>query len=151
MTQDASVADDLRRIRRSWAMAAASEDVVGRIFYRTLFEIAPHARSLFSGDMDEQSRKLMQTMNWIVDHLDAPELLQPRAESLAVRHLRYGVEADQYALVGQALIDTLQKGLGDDFDAEDAAAWGRVYGTLSKMMTDAAYPGGEPNAVQQPQ
>ena len=131
---------DLARVRSTWAKAAAGADVVGEIFYRRLFEIAPQVKPLFREDMREQERKLMQTLNWIVDHLDAPGTLQPRAEGLAQRHLRYGVEIGHYAAVGQALIETLEKGIGTEFTQEDAAAWGRVYGLLVDIMTRAAYP-----------
>ena len=130
---------DLERIRRTWAKAAAGGDMVGGLFYRRLFEIAPAVRPLFSDDMSEQSAKLMQTLNWIVDHLEETDTLVPAAQSLAQRHLRYGVEAEHYGAVGEALIDTLRSGLGTDFGEEDAAAWGRTYGLLSGIMIDAAY------------
>jgi nitric oxide dioxygenase len=133
-------AGDIRRIRRTWARAAAGGDMVGRLFYGRLFEIAPATRALFPGEMDGQSRKLMQTLNWIVDHLETPENLAPQAEALALRHVRYGVEPEHYAAVGQALIETLRRGLGDEMSADDADAWARVYGGLADMMIGAAYP-----------
>ena len=132
--------EDVARIRKTWAKAAAAGDIVGRIFYARLFEIAPEARRMFKDDINPQATKLLQTLNWIVDHLDRPETLQPAAEALAMRHVRYGVEAAHYPAVGAALIATLGQGLEGDFDEEDAAAWGRVYGTLSGMMISAAYP-----------
>ena len=140
MSNENDSEDDLRRIRRTWAMASAGGDVVATLFYNRLFEISPEARGMFQDDMGEQGRKLMQTLNWIVDHVDAPETLRPRAEALAVRHVHYGVDPGHYPAVGQALIDTLNTGLGDAFTDEDAAAWGRVYGVLSGIMIDAAYP-----------
>lgn len=140
MGSDMALEDDIPRIRRTWAKAAAGGEVVGTIFYNRLFEIAPDVRPLFGDDLGEQAKKLMQTLNWIIDHVDAPGTLQPRAEALALRHVHYGVTPDQYPAVGQALIDTLSRGLGSDFSDEDAAAWGRVYGTLSGMMIAAAYP-----------
>jgi hemoglobin-like flavoprotein len=42
--------------------------------------------------------------------------------------------------VGQALIETLRRGLGDEMSADDADAWARVYGGLADMMIGAAYP-----------
>ncbi|WP_316015087.1 globin domain-containing protein [Roseobacter sp. HKCCA0434] len=132
--------DDIARIRRSWARVAAGGDVVARLFYIRLFEISPQTRAMFGTGMSDQARKLMQTLNWIVDHVDQPAALAPEARALAVRHVSYGVRPDQYPAVGQALIDTLSASLGDDFNEKDAAAWGRVYGTLSALMIAAAYP-----------
>ena len=128
------------RIRRSWAKAAAAGDLVGQIFYAKLFEIAPESRGMFPDVIDDQARKLLQTLNWIVDHLDDAETLLPAAQSLAIRHVRYGVTAEQYPAVGLALIATLRQGLGADFSNEDEAAWLRVYTQLSDIMTAAAYP-----------
>lgn len=144
MTEPDETAGDVLRIRRTWAKAAGAGDFVGGLFYRRLFEIAPEAQRLFRSDMGEQSRKLMQTLNWIVDHLDHPSDLNDAATALALRHVRYGVAAGNYGAVGQALIDTLDAALGADFTPEDAAAWGRVYGGLSGMMIDAAYSDANP-------
>jgi hemoglobin-like flavoprotein len=52
----------------------------------------------------------------------------------------YGVRAEHYAPVGQALIWTLQQGLGPDFTPEVQEAWLAAYGVLSSTMIDAAYP-----------
>lgn len=134
------MSNDVIRLRRTWAKAAAGGDVVGTLFYNRLFEIAPSTRTLFAGDLSDQSRKLLQTLNWIIDHLDVPETLHPQAEALAIRHVRYGVTADHYPAVGRALIETLRDGLGSDFTEADAAAWGRVYSSLSQIMIAAAYP-----------
>lgn len=128
------------RMRRSWAKAAAAGDLVGQIFYSKLFEIAPESRAMFPDAIDDQARKLLQTLNWIVDHLDDAETLVPATEDLAIRHVRYGVTAEHYPAVGEALIATLRQGLGPEFSSEDEAAWLRVYAQLSGIMTSAAYP-----------
>lgn len=131
--------DDFTRIRRSWAKAAASGELVGRIFYANLFKLAPQSRAMFPDVIDDQARKLLQTLNWIVDHLDDEETLVPAAQNLAVRHLRYSVLPEHYPAVGEALIETLRQGLGDEFTEADEAAWLRVYTLLSGIMTSAAY------------
>lgn len=142
MAEFSEEATDDVRIRRSWAKAVAAGDLVGRIFYSNLFEIAPESRAMFPEVIDDQAEKLLQTLNWIIDHLDDAESLIPAAESLAMRHVPYGVKADQYPAVGKALIATLRQGLGSEFTAEDEAAWLRVYAQLSSIMTKSAYPSG---------
>jgi hemoglobin-like flavoprotein len=132
--------DDVSRIRKNWAVAIGARDIVGGLFYQNLFRIAPDTRSLFPDSLDEQGRKLVQTLSWILDHLEDPDQLLPAAQGLARRHVGYGVSADQYDAVGKALVATLSEALGDAFSDEDAAAWARIYGGLSKVMTDAAYP-----------
>ncbi len=133
-------ADDLAKIRLTWSKAASAGDVVGQIFYSKLFSAAPASREMFPEEMSDQSRKLMQTLNWIIDHLDQPEALKSAAEALAIRHVRYGVLPEHYPAVGQALIETLQQGLGTEFGDADAELWSKVYGTLADTMVAAAYP-----------
>jgi len=131
--------DDISRIRSSWAKAVTARDILGDIFYEILFDIAPHTRTLFPQSLDDQGRKLVQTLSWIVDHLEKEEELMAAASALARRHVQYGVVAEHYDAVGEALIATLNAGLGDDFSLEDRQAWVRVYGTLSNAMIGAAY------------
>lgn len=131
---------DIVRIRKNWARAIAAREIIGRVFYENLFRIAPETRALFPDTLDEQGRKLVQTLSWIVDTLDNADDLVAGAEALAVRHVGYGVKPEQYTAVGTALIATLQAGLGEDFSAADEAAWVRVYTGLSQSMIKAAYP-----------
>ncbi len=132
--------DDVRLVRTSFAKVRPIEAVAASLFYQRLFELAPDVRRLFRGDLDEQGRKLMAMLATVVASLDRPDVLVPAAQALARRHVGYGVERAHYAPVGQALIDTLATGLGDDFDPATRASWITAYGTLSSVMIGAAYP-----------
>ncbi len=59
-------------------------------------------------------------------------------QKLGVRHAGYGVKDEHYATVGQALIWTLDQGLGDAFTEEVEEAWVAVYTVLADTMKDAA-------------
>ena len=127
-------------VQDSFAKVVPIKDTAAELFYARLFEIAPEVKPLFAdSDMAEQGSKLMGTLAVVVNGLrDLPALL-PVASDLARRHVDYGVAADHYAPVGQALIDTLEKGLGDACDAPTREAWATAYGTLSGAMIAAAY------------
>lgn len=127
------------RIRRTWAQAAAISGETSTVFYSNLFRLDATTKPLFVGDLDLQGQKLIKTLGFIVDNLDEPATLVPAAQDLAVRHVGYGVSADQYASVGAALIKTLDQLLGDAFTEEDKVAWADTYADLSKTMIDAAY------------
>jgi nitric oxide dioxygenase len=139
MTDSMISRDDVVRVQRGWARVASGGPAVWTIFYHRMFEIAPATRGLFADDIEAQSAKLMQTLNWIVDHLHDQASLLPQAAGLAVRHVRYGVSADHYPVVGAALVTTLSDALGSAFTQADREAWERVYGTLSAAMIAAAY------------
>jgi nitric oxide dioxygenase len=51
----------------------------------------------------------------------------------------YGVKAADYPPVGAALLWTLERGLGEQWTPELAAAWGTAYKVLSEFMIAEAY------------
>lgn len=129
----------VKLIQDSFAKVAPISEQAAALFYGRLFEIAPEARPLFKGDMDEQGRKLMATLAVVVDGLSNLDALLPAASALAKRHVAYGVTPDHYAPVGEALIWTLERGLGAGWTQELAAAWAAAYATLSQFMIAQAY------------
>jgi hemoglobin-like flavoprotein len=59
-------------------------------------------------------------------------------KALGARHSGYGVMAAHYELVGEALLWTLERGLGDGFTPEVRSAWASVYGVLAAAMQAGA-------------
>jgi len=125
-------------VQRSFARVLPITADAARMFYDHLFALAPETRALFRADMADQGRKLFLTIAAVVDSLDRLDDVIPVAQALAVRHVGYGVRDGHYALVGAALIATLDATLGDAFDAETAAAWNEAYALLSGCMLAAA-------------
>ena len=139
-TSSSPISDqDLENIRTSWSLAMADPARTSTMFYANLFRLDPSTKPLFVGDLALQGRKLMQTMAFIVDHLDDLDTLLPAARDLAIAHVGYGVVADKYDSVGQALITTLQSLLGATFSEAHTASWASVYGILSDHMVTSAY------------
>ena len=132
--------DRIERVRSTWAHAAADAGRTGMVFYSNLFRVDPTTKPLFVGDLELQSRKLVQTLTFIVDHLEDADTLMPAAIDLAHAHIKYGVTAEQYGSVGTALIETFRQLLGPSFAAEDQQAWIMTYEGLSSEMVKAAYP-----------
>ena len=117
-------------------------DTAARLFYGRLFELEPGLRPLFGRtDMEEQRRKLMQMLDVAVAALDRLETLRPALEALGRRHVGYGVEDRHYGLVGEALLWTLEQGLGDGYTRSVREAWTAAYTTLATIMRDAAADG----------
>jgi len=59
-------------------------------------------------------------------------------QDLGRNHVSYGVKDEHYDTVGGALLFTLEKGLGDDWNDELKEAWTDTYGLVSTTMKDAA-------------
>jgi nitric oxide dioxygenase len=130
--------DQVQLVKTSFAAVAPIAEQAAALFYGRLFEIAPELRALFKGDMKEQGRKLMGTIAVAVGSLDRlPELL-PVVQDLGRRHAGYGVKDEHYATVAEALLWTLEKGLGPAFTPAVKEAWTLTYTTLADAMKAAA-------------
>lgn len=105
-------------------VAGLPAEAVGQLFYGRLFAIAPEVRPLFSRtSMPEQSKKLLATLTYVVTRLDRLDSVVTDVEVLARRHVHYGVQEHHYALVGQALLWTLEQGLGEAWTPDVKDAW----------------------------
>ena len=125
-------------VQNSFAVVAPIADDAAALFYRRLFEIDPTLKAMFKSDMAEQRRHLMQMLSAAVKGLNHIERLIPVVEDLGRRHVNYGVEEHHYDTVGNALLWTLEKGLGDAFTPDVREAWATVYGLIASTMARAA-------------
>jgi len=131
--------DQVKLVQQSFAKVAPISETAAVLFYDRLFEIAPQVRAMFPSDLTEQRKKLMPTLAVVVNGLGNLESVLPAASALAKRHVGYGARAEHYPVVGAALLWTLEKGLGDAWTPETAAAWTAAYGALSGFMISEAY------------
>jgi hemoglobin-like flavoprotein len=89
--------------------------------------------------MQEQGQKLLQMIDVAVGQLNHLDRLVPTLQQLGQRHAAYGVLPAHYETVGAELLDTLARGLGDEFTKPVRTAWASVYGTMAQVMTETAY------------
>jgi hemoglobin-like flavoprotein len=137
---------DKKTILDSWRLVVPIAETAADLFYRRLFELKPAYQQYFKGDMPSQKRKLIAMLAFIVKSLDWPESAwrQNVADeddlflvvlALGRRHTElYQIPDSAYASVGEALIWTLDYGLGKKFDDSARAAWTKVYGLLATTM-----------------
>ncbi len=131
-------ATDRKLVQDSFAQVVPIAEAAAELFYNKLFELDPALKPLFKGDMKEQGKKLMGTLKVVVAVLDNPAKLVPAVKILGQRHKGYGVEPAHYATVGEALLWTLEQGLGEAFTPEVKQAWTKVYTLLAETMIAAA-------------
>jgi|SRR5215213_9217947 len=126
--------EQIKLVQDSFRQVAPIAETAAQLFYARLFELDPDLELLFKGNLTEQGRKLMQMLGLAVNSLDRMEHLLPVVRSLGTRHVVYGVRDKDYDTVGQALLWTLRKGLGDTFTPAVEEAWSNVYATLASAM-----------------
>jgi len=130
--------EQLVLVQSSWEKVVPIANVAADLFYNKLFELDPELRPLFPADMGQQKTKLMDMIGIAVEGLSDIEKLIPAVKDLGRRHAKhYKVTAPMYDTVGAALLDTLEKGLGDSWDEAHKDAWALVYAAIGKTMIAA--------------
>jgi nitric oxide dioxygenase len=129
----------IKLVQQSFEAVKPISEQAAALFYGRLFELDPELEMLFKADLKEQGRKLMAMIGMAVDALSDLPALVPVVQDLGRRHVAYGVETGHYDTVGQALIWTLEQGLGAAFTSEVRQAWLATYTLLADTMKAAAY------------
>jgi hemoglobin-like flavoprotein len=127
--------EQIKLIKQSWwIFRNINPLVVGDLFYSKLFADNPSLEKMFPKDMNQQYVKLIDTLSAIVSRLDQLELLTDEIAAMAQRHVQYGVKPFHYKLVGDALLWTLERGMGKDYTPAVKEAWQTCYKILSDTM-----------------
>jgi hemoglobin-like flavoprotein len=125
-------------VQESFVKVVPIADQAADLFYDRLFTIAPELRRLFPQDLSQQKKKLMQMLATAVMDLHQLQKILPAVQALGLRHAGYGVTDKHYEIVGEALLWTLEQGLGPDFTSSVRKAWTETYLTIAGVMTNAA-------------
>ena len=129
---------DIARLKASWEAAAEVGPQLPLFFYSTLFLNNPPVRDMFPPAMAGQRDKLVAALGSVVSNIDQLDAVVPVVQQLGRDHRKFGVLAEHYPAVGQALLTTLEYFLGDQWTAELAADWTEAYGIVAKVMQEAA-------------
>jgi hemoglobin-like flavoprotein len=130
---------EVELVQQSFAKLSAMGEAAWDGFYNELFAIEPSIRRMFKDDVHEQRKKLLAALALVIGALNAPARILDPLRTLAVRHVGYGVKPEHYTYMGNALLRTLEKGLGEDFTPELRKAWVAAFQTLTTIMKEAAY------------
>lgn len=122
-------------VKKSWKVFRDIDPgKIGDVFYSKLFIDHPELRKMFPRNMEEQYKKLIDMLSTIVSRLDHLNELNDDIYAMAQRHVAYGVKDYHYKMVGDALMWTLQQGLGKDWSGELNEAWAACYNSLAGAM-----------------
>lgn len=129
---------DAGLLRDSFAGAVGDPRGFATRFYARLFELAPAARALFPQDLQAQQEKFAQTLVTIVAFADDPAAVIGGLRQLGARHVGYGTRAMHYAMVGEALLWTLERAGTAELGEAARAAWRRLYAWMVAEMLAGA-------------
>ncbi|NEP06175.1 MULTISPECIES: globin family protein [Okeania] len=108
-------------------------------FYENLFAAYPEAKPLFANtDMENQQKKLLNSIVLVVESLRHPEALAKVLRDLGARHVNYGTLKQHYPLVGKTILKTLKQYLQEDWNPEVKTAWVYALGQITRFMFEGA-------------
>lgn len=132
--------EEIALVSKTFYQIAPFSDRAAQAFYNRLFEIAPQLSPLFkAANMREQRKKFIDMVALVVYSLDTPTKINAAIKRLGETHLKYGVEAEHYHIVGESLFWMLEQELGTDYTEAVADAWRKTYTMLSEIAIGAAY------------
>eukprot|EP01083_Nonionella_stella_P132975 404336_1 len=145
-TTTSYVLDSWEEVRR----VKIFEQEVGTILFQSLFKKAPQAKVLFGFpiDIDTDSHELLTSKrflmhaSYLVQMLDTAlnmigpdiDLLTEIMLELGAKHVRFGVKADMFPVMGESIIAALRVNLKEKFTEEIEDAWTETFRELSGDM-----------------
>ena len=129
---------DERRLKESFARAAAYGDQVPLFFYSHLFLDHPETRAMFPVSMANQRDKLLNALGRVIADVSNHDALVPFLQGLGRDHRKFGTLAAHYPAVGASLLATLAHFNGTEWNDELARDWTEAYTAIAQVMTEAA-------------
>ncbi len=114
-------------------------DAFATTFYYILFNKYPKIRPLFAAtDMEKQKAKLIESLQLVMVNVHNTPSLTLILKNLGKRHVQYGAVLTDYPLIGDALLQALEKHLGKDWNAEVKETWTLAYQMIADTMAEGA-------------
>jgi len=110
-------------LQASLNLLLKDEAEFAEIFYDKVFKKAPQARALFRNNMTDQGRLLTHMLGGIVYSLSRPQHLKTGLIKLGQSHVKYGVKAEHYPVIKQAMLETIDQVLGKNQTDKSIDAW----------------------------
>jgi hemoglobin-like flavoprotein len=132
---DASLAS---RLRGTYQLVRERDTELADTFYAKLFAAAPALRSMFKGEPQAQSGKLMAALDAVVRNFEDPAANAEMLAALGKRHAAYGARPEHYELVIELLVSSMRELLGAAAVTQRLAEWKMALTLISEHMIAAA-------------
>lgn len=126
---------EIKLVKNSWRkLMGIDHGIIGDVFYSRLFIEQPGLRRMFPADMTTQNKKLVDMIVFIISGLEQSGTMTEEIRILGKHHQNLGITSHHYEVVGGALLWTLEKALGNDWNKEVELAWISCYNELSENL-----------------
>lgn len=114
----------LNIVKKSWRILRNVDSaLLGEVFYTRLYSQMPNSKGIFKTALEEDYRKMIDVMSYAIARVDNFETLAIELAKLAKTHINPNFKVEHYRLFNEALLWTLEKGLGNDWNLEVKNAW----------------------------
>jgi hemoglobin-like flavoprotein len=125
-------------IKSSWKIFRQIEPtVLGDLFYGHLLHKNSSLASVFKYSLERQSLLLIDFLNTIIFRLEDLGSMQSKIKELAELYASYGITPKYYPYISDALMFTIEKGIGKDWNDEIKNAWINGNEEVNRLMTQA--------------
>ncbi|EIF43749.1 globin [gamma proteobacterium BDW918] len=125
-------------IQKSFHTISVVSRPFARLYYLRLFQLSPDLKRHINSQADYKGRKLVALLGTAVHSLDNIDGLKVVVSSLGRRYAAQGLGDHHFALMCQALLETLEIALGDEFTGDVAAAWTAGGALLLETISESA-------------
>lgn len=125
------------RLRVSLAELLSQGDRLAVTFHELLFARDPGLRRMFPIDLRHPRSELLETLAWIVLHLDRRDELLPAVRALGRRYASYGALQAHYPLVFETLIHAMRQVAGDAWNDQLTEDWSISLDLIASHMRSA--------------
>lgn len=115
-------------------IAPRVQEIVDRMYTR-LFEVAPRVVSIFAG---KDASKQVRTVHILRDSFDDLASLTPELEALGAQHATWGVQPQDYAIMGPILLEAMASTVDPYWRSEYTTAWAALFQTVQEIMLRGA-------------
>jgi hypothetical protein len=129
---------DIALVRRQFDALAADPERFAARFEERLVALDAETAGKLPVLRTAFDQPLMSFMARIVEGLDRFEAIAPQMRRTARLWTRFGIEPDDYAVIGAALMGVLAGELGASFDRRAEDAWLAAYAEVAQVMIEMA-------------
>ena len=130
---------NIKTIRDSFELAKPIAKEVIDSFYDNLFSDYPGSDALFAGvEMEKQKTLLINSLVYIVDHLDSPQSLEKYLHNMGARHVGYKTEAEHYQWVAASMLKAFGQHFGEKWTDELNDEWTKALTVVAEIMLEGA-------------
>lgn len=126
--------EDVSLVKLSYSLLIERKANLAQTFYKILFEMAPLVKPMFTGDQDKLEIHFNELISSVSTNIDDFEYLKPKIFALGKMHKGFSVKVNQFAVVKNTLILSIQYELKEDCSDAIITAWERYYDNIAAIM-----------------